>query len=147
VSAGCATDELATTDAASAPEPTVPYGAWGDPLGLMPHGAERTARSCARQADDLVHDLLCAPDRAPITSLIELERLFGFDAEHIGGYTGLTVTAHSTALGTRSVSAINPRVLLLRLELPGAPMAVIGYAPAHAHARGARARAIEALSR
>jgi hypothetical protein len=122
----CAADEPEPA-APGAAEPTVPYGSWGDPLGFLPHGAEMTARSCARQADDLVHDVLCAPDRAPVTSLIELERLFGFDAEHIGGYTGVTVTSHSTALGTRSVSAINPRVLLLRLEFPTLPMVVIGF--------------------
>ena len=92
------------------------YGSWPHPLEHMPRGPEHTAAVCERDGDDLVRDVFCAGEPRTFTSLVELQRSLAIDSSVMGGVTGLSVTAHSTALALRSVSAINPRVIALRLE-------------------------------
>lgn len=98
------------------------YANWPDPLESMPRGSEQIARVCARQGNDVVRDALCAGLPAP-TSLAELQTRLGVGADQIGDVNtvktgemrGISVTAHSTALGKRSVSAINPRVIAVHI--------------------------------
>lgn len=91
-------------------------GHYADPLALLTHGPEHTAGVCARGGSDPVRDAFCGAAAAPITSLAELHAslLLG----KYNGYEGVSIIAHSTALATRSVSQINPRVINLRLEVP-----------------------------
>lgn len=117
--------------AAQPPEPepqAEPYARWPEPLALLPHGPEQTARVCERSGDDLVRDAFCAPEPAEITSLVELREAFGLDLSSVGGINGIAVTAHSTSLSARSVSAINPRVIVVQLESPPAELVAIAFA-------------------
>ena len=114
--------EQSSEIATEQPTQSAPYAVWPDPLASMPRGAEQTARVCARPGSDVVRDALCGEQGAP-TSLTELQARLGVDAEHIGGVNavktgemrGISVTAHSTALSKRSVSAINPRVVAVHI--------------------------------
>lgn len=102
------------------------FGRWPDPLAAMPHGREHTAKVCARAGYDSVYALFC-DDRADPTSLAELQAGLGVGTESIGGVgnlrtgnlTSMSVAGHSTALGKRGVSAINPRVIALRISFNG----------------------------
>ena len=84
----------------------------------MPRGGEHTAEVCARPGDDPLRDVFCTQNPSGITSLVDLETALGIGSASIGGLKGIAVTAHSTSLSARSVSAINPRVLALRIEVP-----------------------------
>lgn len=98
------------------------YASWPDPLADMPRGAEQTARVCARPAQDVVRDALCAGQPLP-SSLVELQTRLGVSSEQIvnidevksGELRALSISAHSTALSKRSVSAINPRLVAVHL--------------------------------
>ena len=96
------------------------YGHWADPFAALPRATDQLASTCAHSGSDLVRDIFRWAQPAPIASLHDLELAVGIDPAAIGGFTGIAVTGHSTSLSTRSVSAINPRAILLRLELPPA---------------------------
>jgi hypothetical protein len=101
-------------DAGGEPKPGR-YGRWPDPLANLPRGPAQTAAVCARPGDDPVRDVFCAEPAPTFTSLVELQTALRIDSM-FGFNKGLAVAGHSTALATRSVSAINPRVIVLRLE-------------------------------
>lgn len=105
-----------------------PYASWPEPLALLPHGPEQTAQVCERPGDDLVRDVFCGPRPAEITSMSELHAAFDLSFGKVGGIHGIAVTAHSTSLSARSVSAINPRVIVVQLESPPAELLAIGFA-------------------
>jgi hypothetical protein len=91
---------------------------WPSPLLAAARGDAQREALCAREGDDLVRELFCG-DAFPVggfTSLVQLQTALGIDADRIGGFTGLALSAHSTGLATRSVSAINPRLIAIRLE-------------------------------
>jgi mono/diheme cytochrome c family protein len=127
-SAACsATPELAATGSNSKGV----YASWPDPLETMPRGQEQVARVCARPGQDIVRDALCAGLPAP-TSLSELQARVGLGSDQIGTVnavkTGdmraISISAHSTALGRRSVSAINPRLIAVHVSFT--PSTAIG---------------------
>jgi mono/diheme cytochrome c family protein len=111
------------------PEPVVtPYASWPEPLALLPHGPEQTAAVCERSGDDLVRDAFCGAERSDITSMSELHAALGLDLSTLGGISGVSVTGHSTSLSARSVSAINPRVVVVQLESPPAELLAVAFA-------------------
>lgn len=105
------------------------YASWPDPFADMPHGPEQVARVCERAADDSVLAVFCADEPAP-TSLADLLARLSISSqnlEHVQTETAthvmahsLAVTGHSTGLSKRSVSAINPRLILQRSSVPAA---------------------------
>jgi mono/diheme cytochrome c family protein len=102
-------------------EKTEDRSQWPDALAASLHGEAQRENLCARAGDDSVRDLFCGPDRSPdgFSSLTQLQAAIGLDAAQIGGLTGVSVSAHSTGLSARSVSAINPRAIAVRLEITG----------------------------
>ncbi len=93
-----------------------------DPGGAMfaglPKGDEQLAALCARGHRDPVSLRLCAAPRAPIGSLVELQAALGLAfrpgamINGGGGNPSFVLLGHTTSLGARHVSAINPRVIL-----------------------------------
>ncbi|MDP1918768.1 MAG: hypothetical protein Q8L14_21145 [Myxococcales bacterium] len=65
---------------------------------------------CARGNDDRVSRYFCQSPPPSPTSLLELYRGLGLDPGTPGSFVALT--AHSTALGIRSVNPLNPRALV-----------------------------------
>jgi hypothetical protein len=59
--------------------------------------------------------VFCAHDRAEISSLHGLQLALGLDPYMLGGFSGSALTAHSTSLSKRGISAINPRVIMFRM--------------------------------
>lgn len=104
---------------------------WSDPMSAMPPSMALNAQVCAHAGDDLVRDLFCRDGQpikpAGIHALVDLERALGVSPESVGGATAVVFTSHSTALSTRSVSAINPRVLLLQFERDGHELLALGF--------------------
>jgi mono/diheme cytochrome c family protein len=94
--------------------------AWPDPLEGAPRGEAQLQLLCARAGDDLVRDVFCGPETSEITGLAELQAAMQVPADRLAGLRGLAITAHSTAVSARSVSAINPRVIAFQLERPDA---------------------------
>ena len=77
-------------------------------------GKAQQAKLCGRGRSDLVTDLFCTKPPQPIGSLVELRAALGFESNENGLYQGFAVTGHSTSLGARSVSAINPRIIFIK---------------------------------
>lgn len=77
----------------------------------------------------MLRDLFCGDAPQKITGLTELQAALHVGTEDIGGLRGLSLTAHSTAVAARSVSAINPRVLSFQLDQPlaGAELVVVAF--------------------
>jgi hypothetical protein len=114
------------------------YDSWPDPLAHLPRGPEQTARVCERRDADSVLEVFCMDQPAP-TSLAALQaRLHvGRDnlafpqtdtATHAIAHS-LAITGHSTGLSKRSVSAINPRLVLQRTAVPLAAAEVPPLSP------------------
>lgn len=114
-------------EAVPAPDPDHDRLSWPDPLAHAPRSDEQLATLCAREGDDLVRDLFCGDEPLEPTSLLELQQALQLDASKIGGTTGISLTANSTALSTRSVSAINPRMIAVRVEQPTLELLAVGY--------------------
>lgn len=91
------------------------YADWGDPFENLPKGEEQLARVCASGIDDLVHRMFCGDAPPEINNLHDLQVAFGLDPKMLGGFSGSALTAHSTSLSKRAVSAINPRVISFRM--------------------------------
>jgi hypothetical protein len=135
-------DSAAKLPAQQEPHPVAsPYADWPDPLAELPHGAQQNAALCQRGGDDRVRDMFCAGSVPTPTSLSELQAglgvgtndIVGFEGVATGRYTALAVAGHSTALGKRSVSAINPRVLAIQVLLQSLPslevqLVAVGFA-------------------
>lgn len=98
------------------------YAKWPNALDALARGPEQTARVCARAGENSVREALCGGMPAP-TSLAELQARMGLGSDGIGNVNmvksgemnGISLTAHSTALGKRSVSAINPRLIAVHV--------------------------------
>jgi hypothetical protein len=125
---GGAAGEAATAPQAGAmaPEPAGPYAMWPDTLAQLPRGPQQTAAVCARSVDNAIKRLFCGDAPPAITSLVDLENALELGSAYIkdtsqitqGDFAALSITGHSTALSTRAVSAINPRVIAMQLSLP-----------------------------
>lgn len=92
------------------------YGDWGDPFASLGRGATQNASVCARPGSDAVRDLFCSVPPASITRLADLQMALGIDTNQLRGFYGLAIAGHSTSLSTRLVSAINPRLIFIRVE-------------------------------
>jgi hypothetical protein len=118
----------------AAHEPEPKYARWPDPLTSMPHGDSQTARVCERPGEDSVRDVFCSGAVPSFGSLSELQTALMVDSASITGLAdashgriaALSVSGHSTGLVARSVSAINPRVIAIRLDV--APFRVLAVA-------------------
>lgn len=120
---------LALAACAQEAEPgPAPYASWPEPLAFLPNGPEQTAQVCARDGDDLVRDVFCGDEPPEIASLQDLREAFGVDLGSVGGINGVAITAHSTSLAARSVSAINPRVIVVQLESPPFELLAMAFA-------------------
>jgi hypothetical protein len=86
--------------------PQGPADVWLSRIGT---GPAQTARVCALGATDRVAAALCAKSAAPIRGLGDLYRALRLDRpdEDL-----VAVTTHSLGLSARTVSALNPRVLV-----------------------------------
>jgi hypothetical protein len=115
---GCASDTQSPPPSAAPTARVSPENrlAWPNPLHDATHGEEQRGAVCARGGDDQVRDVFCTDPAPTFSSLVELQSALLIDSDHIGSFTGLAMSAHSTALAKRSVSAINPRLIALRLE-------------------------------
>lgn len=103
------------------------YASWADPLASLPHGPDHTADVCKRAGDDPVRSLFCAGTPPDITSLVDLETALQVDSASLGGLSGIAIAAHSTSLSIRSVSAINPRLIALRVEVPPVELMTLAF--------------------
>src|SRR5688500_11048253 len=79
-----------------------------DPLSHLPKHGEQLRALCDRGRDDAVTAVFCDDAPPNITSLRELEDRIGLDFQHF------SMTANSTGLSARSVSAINPRAVIVQ---------------------------------
>ncbi|MDD9969512.1 MAG: hypothetical protein OXR73_24925 [Myxococcales bacterium] len=90
-------------------------GALHDPeVGVLPG---RPAL-CARDRDDAVRDVFCAPTSSIIGSLTELQQALGLQqvidlGPDSPGWKPVAVLGHSTALSGHRVSPINPRLIMM----------------------------------
>ena len=116
---GSDVDAEPTRDAAGPDDFSPPSLDGPDALEDFPRGAEQHAEVCKRSGDDRVRQLFCADGGADIEGIDSFAALLdalgmsvGSD-EDLGPHraTEFALTGHSTALTTRSVSAINPRVI------------------------------------
>ena len=99
-------------------EPMRPYARWPDPLEAFARGRAHSDEVCARGGDDPVRDAFCTETPATIEQLSDLYRTLDVEpGSDRSGHIAVAVNAHSTGLGLRSVSAINPRVFTTRLEV------------------------------
>ncbi|HKU40148.1 MAG TPA: hypothetical protein VJR89_18440 [Polyangiales bacterium] len=124
--------------ACAAPEPTPPSAAarWADALAALPRGAEQLANVCGRAGDDAVRDVFCAEHPPEFASLGELQVALGVDPASVQGFsslstgklTALAITGNSTGLATRSVSAINPRLIALRVDIRETSVLALAFA-------------------
>ena len=83
-----------------------PEDAW---LARIGTGPAQTARVCGRGATDRVATALCDKATPPIRGLADLYRALRLDQT---GERLVAVTTHSLGLSARTVSALNPRVLV-----------------------------------
>jgi hypothetical protein len=90
-------------------------------------GAAQHKRLCGRHRDDIVADRFCGRQAPKIRSFIELRDALGLGPEDDSRYAGFALNGHSTALSSRSVSAINPRLILLRPSGLGAEFLALAF--------------------
>lgn len=81
-------------------------------------GEEQKQRLCSRGRSDVVLDVFCGPETPDITGLVALREALDLVKPQYEDRTDdeqpFAITAHSTSLVARSVSAINPRVIFIR---------------------------------
>jgi hypothetical protein len=89
-------------------------------------GKAQKERLCSRGRSDLVLDVFCSREPPSVESLLDLRRLLGLDLRSRD--QGFAVTAHSTSLVSRSVSAINPRIIFIQPRMASEEMVMLAYA-------------------
>jgi hypothetical protein len=85
----------------------------GVPQGdaVLPSGYDEWAAICAKHYGDPISEKFCASDRPPpLGSLADLEKLLQLDNRSTSGFV---MTGHSTGIGVRLVTPLNPRALLM----------------------------------
>lgn len=124
--AACGTD--ASDDDGGGGDDGVVMGS-GDPLEGLPTGADQWAHVCAKQQGDLISQKFCAGATPPkITSLKELQALLGLGVvpnptndPNINKNVRVTFTGHTTGIGLRHVTPLNPRAFLMTPPLQTGP--------------------------
>jgi hypothetical protein len=103
-----------------------------DPLAGLPTGVEQWQKLCARGYGDSITTTFCAGASSPpaLTSLHDLQELLGLrvlpnpnNAPQVNPNVRLTLTGHSTGLGLRTVTPLNPRAFVMTTPLQSAPNA------------------------
>jgi mono/diheme cytochrome c family protein len=115
---GCAND--AADDAPIDPGPDVTPGP-SDPLEGLPTGVQQWTDLCSKGYGDMITQKLCAGPTPPaITSLKELQALLGLAMvpnpnldPNLNKNVRVTLTGHSTGIGLRHVTPLNPRAFLM----------------------------------
>jgi cytochrome c553 len=109
-------------DAAVAARRPRPEQLW---LSHLPRGAEQLAAVCAGRPRDPIARAFCGGASPRLERLADLYRLLAIDrADHheIGGAQGnrkVALTASSSSVVTRSVSAVNPRIVVFSYPFVG----------------------------
>ncbi len=83
-----------------------------EPLAI---GQEQIDRLCDRPTDDLVTDAFCHGRPPDIEGFAGLRVMLGLESDDNTIYQGFVLTGHSTSLVAHSVSAINPRIIVMKL--------------------------------
>jgi hypothetical protein len=100
-----------------------------DPLHGLPTGVDQWNALCAKNYGDMISQKFCAGSAPPtINSLKQLQQLLGlavvpnpnFDPS-LNPNVRITMTGHSTGLGLRHVSPINPRAFLFTTPNTSSP--------------------------
>jgi len=97
------------------------------------HGKAQRKQLCARAHQDPISDLMCNGD-PKITSFTDLRQALGLLTGLEPGrdtsydFDGFALTAHSTSLVTRAVSAINPRIIFIRPPRGDREMVMLAFA-------------------
>ncbi|MCA9672602.1 MAG: hypothetical protein KC503_43710 [Myxococcales bacterium] len=109
-----AADALAGSDGSA----TTPPAVSSDPLEGLPSGAQQLAALCAKGHADTVAKAFCNAATPPVlSSLADLQKLVGLEIKGANpssgqnGNPGFATVHHSTALGTRKVNELVPRVI------------------------------------
>lgn len=89
-------------------------------------GEAQKRRLCSRGRSDVVLDLFCARKPPSIETLMDLRRALGVDRP--ADEQGFAVTGHSTALSSRGVSAINPRIIFINRPTMDQELVMLAYA-------------------
>lgn len=111
---GCATD--AADPIPPTQEPPVPLP--NDPLRGLPQGQAQWELLCARGHGDMISRAFCEGTAPPaISSLADLRDVLGLSIDPRGA-NRVTMLAHSTAIGGRFVTELNPRVFVMTAPLP-----------------------------
>jgi mono/diheme cytochrome c family protein len=79
-------------------------------------GKEQLERLCGRGRTDSVIDAFCL-NKKSVGSLLDLRAAVGLDSNENLVDHGFALTAHSTSLSLRVVSAINPRIIFVRPQI------------------------------
>lgn len=124
VASGCSSELPAQSRDPQSHEPVV-----SDPLAHLPRGAAQLQALCARAGDDPVRSLFCAAEPLRPQGIVELQKALFLDAQRLSGVNGLAIAGHSTSLGARSISSINPRFVAIRLEHPAFDAELNSLAP------------------
>ena len=115
-----------------------------DPLAGLPTGQAQWEALCARGYGDMITAKFCAGATPPsITSLVELQALLGLrvmpnpnNSPNINANVRFTFTGHSTGLGIRTVTPLNPRAFIMTTPNTTAPnptYQVMAYARGETH--------------
>jgi hypothetical protein len=122
---GCASDaklaalsDAMPEDASAQPAKPTLRRAGADPLGSRLHGLPQLRSVCSHAGDDLIRSLFCSDVPPTFNSMTDLQTALGIDGSMLGGLNALSMAGHSTSLGARSISSINPRMVAIRIEPP-----------------------------
>lgn len=134
----CGGDKSTGDDDVGPDASVTPLGA-GDPLEGLPTGGDQWTALCAKGYGDMISAKFCAGKAPPkITSLKELQTLLGLQVVRnptndpaINANVRVTLTGHSTGIGLRHVTPLNPRAFLMttpNTTAPNASYQVMGFA-------------------
>ncbi|MDD9946714.1 MAG: hypothetical protein OXU20_37050 [Myxococcales bacterium] len=79
-------------------------------------GKAQRRRLCGRGRDDLVIEAFCGRSPPKIRSFADLREALGLGTNENLIHQGFALTGHSTSLVARVVSAVNPRMVFVRVE-------------------------------
>jgi hypothetical protein len=101
--------------AAETHKPDMMEPEYREPVALAT-GKQQIDRLCGRGRTDRVIDAFCVT-KAEVRSLLDLRAAVGFESNENIVDQGYALTAHSTSLSLRVVSAINPRIIFVRPQI------------------------------
>lgn len=92
-----------------------PEKIYREPVPLV-RGDAQLDRLCHRPGSDPVLDLFCTDNPPEIGGIEDLRAALRLESNFNGLVEGFALTGHSTSLSASTVSALNPRVIFMRLE-------------------------------